>query len=179
MKIPIQFKPELCVSKDASRHVLQNVMLDIHNNKTVAVATDGRKLVVVPVELEDCKEVGLVPPKALIAARANFKTKGGNKQKHGDVPVKMDDLTVTVKNGSKTVIFDRPVELGHFPKWEQVLPNTPVKHSIRFNVQFLYDLAKAMGSDVVTLDLYGNETPMRVTGLPNTEAFGFLMPCRI
>ena len=73
MKIHKSLRPELAVSKDQSRYVLTEPWLDAENK--VIVATDGRHMVVVPVEIEEGDTSGHVSAEALAGARKDKRDK--------------------------------------------------------------------------------------------------------
>ena len=50
MRIKTKFNPEMIASRDKTRAALQSSQLKTYNGKDVVVATDGRRLIVVPVE---------------------------------------------------------------------------------------------------------------------------------
>ena len=76
MKIPKQCKIEKGVSKDFAREVLNYVLIENKDGEAVAVATDGRRLAVVPITVCDEDQIDgpkLILPKALIESRKQAK----------------------------------------------------------------------------------------------------------
>ena len=59
MKIPKTCKLEKVVSKDESREPLLSILIESKDGQTNAVATDGRKMAIVPVELSDDDEMNV------------------------------------------------------------------------------------------------------------------------
>lgn len=169
MKIPKKYRPELIVSQDKTRPVLNNVEIREIEGQPMAVATDGRKLVAVPVEAEK-SEYGQLPPTALKFARQAMASK---KQDH--VVLEVSEKTVTFENG-----WSMPRQEQHdFPSLREILEKKPVKLRISFNAEFLAQMAKAFGTDNVILEFPEREMDPITVKSPHDKAFGVLMPVRI
>lgn len=179
MKIPTNAKLENCVSHDKHRAVLANIHIDTEAN--LAVATDGRMMALVPIELDELDTTGPLPPDALQAAR-----KLAKKNNHSDCLL-MCNGDIRLSNG---VSMPRPTtggvdgELPPYPKYQQVVPDKdrPVKFAIAFNAALLADLAGALGCEIVTLQFRDELSPIVV--LPSEAgsvagAKGVLMPARM
>ena len=176
MKIPKQCKMEKVASKDKTREVLNYVLIDTQDGKSNAVATDGKMMAIVPVELcdgDDASAERLLPVKALTEARKQAKqakesTIGLNGAAH------MPDGTS----------FSVPAHMAatKYPNYRAV--NKPAKEykTVCFNAKALYELSQAIGAvgDKVTLqipigeDVFG---PL-VIEEKTTGAKGILMPVR-
>lgn len=166
MKIPKDCKMELCASRDAARsQSIHNIHVErLEDGTGRAVATNGRMLVIVPVEFEEGDEPGYLTPEAL---------KAGRKLKCGpDMSIKANgDLKLA--NG---VCFPRPrVNDLPYPNYRQVIPTSEPTFRVAFNARMLADLAEAMGTEVVTLEFVDTLTAIRVSGHGRC---GVLMPVR-
>lgn len=176
MKFSAKCKPELCASKDETRPHINRVELDVANKKMVA--TDGHRMVVIPVETDDHDTSGPISSAALDAARKHAKKTGG------DAEIKSNGALVVAG-----ATFDRDKNAMAFPPWKMVVPKrAPI--TIRLNAKYLLEIAKAIGSkdDLVALAITGDLDPILVyanNGATNeryldgeNDAFGVLMPCR-
>jgi len=82
-----------------------------------------------------------------------------------------------------TIEVNRPTE--NFPATAQLIPTKFGANQITLNVEFLYGIAKALGSDNVTLSFNDSLSPMIVVGTDGknddsfaTGPFAILMPVR-
>ncbi len=168
MKINKKYQIEKAASTDETRHPLMNV--HIAEDGKHLVATTGRMLAIVPVEMEpnDERGNGAIMPTALIAARKTTK--------------KNDSACRLALNGSfqlsDGVTLPRPENPGVFPQYAQVIPKDPViKHTVTLNPELLLSLAKALGdSRSITLEFQEDELSAIIAR--NGEAYGLLMPMK-
>ena len=93
MIIASKFKPELCASKDSMRYTL----CDCYLSGTFLIATDGRRIVQIPVTREEGDVDGYIPQAVLQAAR----TQANKKRKKKFHP---SDMTIAAKE--KTLGFN-------------------------------------------------------------------------
>lgn len=176
MKLPKNCKIEKATSTDSTRPAIGEPWLDVEAGKLVA--TNGRIIAVVPVEIEEGDASGYVTAEALKAARALV-------GKHLPLAIKANG-SLALYNG---VTFPRPGvdDLGQFPNWKQVIPEKQEKPAIRiaFDVKLLSALCEAMGTSGVILEASDDLTGIRVipTGVSacqpgSPQAFGVIMPLR-
>lgn len=187
MKMERKYKPELIASKDDIRYVLTNLCIDIHKDKTVVVATDGRRLVCVPCEIDSIHEIGLVPVEAIAQAR-----KVKSKNRHDDLTVPLVGQTgmndrlqlngrAEIRNGPVLTTIDRPGCEFNYPKWpEAVIPKGEPTFTVSLNAELLLGLAKALGTDgSVKLQFTSDIEQILVTPSGQSDGeFGVLMPLR-
>ena len=179
MKINKTYKLEKVVSKEPSRAALQQVLVD--EKDKVAVATNGRAIAIVPVELNGDRfknGVRLLPTEAITKARKIAKR----------FPASFIGLC---REGR--VLLDDETEIptvDHaYPNWRNILPkdaNLDGGFSVALDAKLLHDLAEAIndGKDkaqrVVTIH-FQNVAPelsaIKVT-TRGGEAYGVIMPCR-
>lgn len=181
MRMERRFKPEIIASKDETRFAMQNLNIDIHNDKTVIVATDGRQLVVVPCEIDSIHEIGLVPVEAIKQART---VKVKRKSRGRDIEPAELEMSLNGKvqfdKGHVHITIDRPDVDIHYPKWPQFIPTSEPTFTVSFNAEYLAGIAKALGSDgAVTLQFRGECDPIHITSDKHSGAFGLLMPCHL
>lgn len=181
MKISKQFKLEKVASTDETRAAITNIAITREGEKAVAVATNGRTMAIVPVEIESDVELGLLSSAALKAARKM----GG---KNDDAEMSLNG-NIAFPDGST---LPRPTaeEFGTFPRWEQVLPTEEVKFTVALDPRLLLSLADAIGCDGfrnkgIVLSFSDEQSPIRVTVNGNGRsdfgggARGIMMPIRV
>lgn len=136
------------------------------------IATNGRSLVALPVEREESDTDGYISGKALAMARklakrdaAQIKAKGCLTQKDGTT-MPRDDM------GGCT-----------YPNWQQCVPKNPAEthtHVFSFNAKALWEVAQAMGTEVVIVRFQDAHSPIVINGSKSPEgALGVLMPARL
>ena len=146
MRFDRKYKPEICSSKDATRWSLSDLQLDADARRIVA--TDGHRLIAIPVEVPDGVRSGKVSAAALVEARG--------KARAADVASGYTKrLAAARKLGGRELPTPTPAELApetitprdNFPPWRQVVPaRSAVKGHLCFNPTYLIELAKAIGS---------------------------------
>lgn len=174
MKIDKSSKLELCAAKVDARYAMRNLYLETDGpNGPRLCATNGCTLAVVPVELEDGDEAGLVSVDALKIAR-----QGAG---HGKARIECNkSLRAWGKNGPLT--FERPSD-GNFPDIRATdllsTEEAPEGLKICLNAKLLYNLARALGEDEIALTIPTDKgKPLFVRGLNQAipDAVGLLMP---
>ena len=180
MKLPANCKIELCASDDETRPVLSHPYLDMTDpQKPLLVATDGRRIAILPVTVEEGECSGWVSTDALTAARKSAGKKG----------VSMIHCNGACETGG--VRYPRPGFDREFPNWRQVIPDYSKAKTVKLslNVDLLMGLAKGMGVDSVELTIAPDEDggvtaalvarplPEKGQTLPQ-GTFGVIMPMR-
>ena len=172
MKIPKQCKLEKVVSKNASHEALQHVLIENIDGEAVAVATDGRRLAIVPVTICEEDQIDgpkLIGPKALTEARKQAKQakestiglNGAARMPNGECHPIREDL--------------------NFPNWRQIVPQGGEYQTVRLDAKLLFELAQAIGAvdNRITLQIpVGNPCGPVVLEEKTTGAKGILMTCR-
>ena len=177
MKLAPNFKPPLAASKDATRHILQNVCV----RHGMAIATDGRTMVAGINDDSDEKsdpENILIPLPACVAAskkRSKYLSVFQN-------VINVEEFAVTVRhNFDEITRYSRSMtEDSKFPNVQKVLPDHAKPVSITFSAKLLKQLSDAMGEESVclTFDLEDAGKCMIVTPSKIHDRFGLLMPTR-
>lgn len=159
MKLHKNIKIESAASKDAARHVIGETYLDITDGKGQLVATDGRILAAVPVEIEPGDVAGYVSAACLKAARKLSGRSDTARVGLNGVASFADGSTMprTVDNAN-----------SQFPNWRQVVaaPYETPAMVIRFDALLLWNLAQAMGTQGVCLTIAAPDKPIQVS--PNS-----------
>tara|TARA_Y100000310_G_scaffold157334_1_gene156707 strand:+ start:661 stop:1203 length:543 start_codon:yes stop_codon:yes gene_type:complete len=179
MKIPKTCKLEKVVSKDESREALLSILIESKDGQTNAVATDGRRMAVVPIEIADEDQLDgqkLMFPKALIEARKQAK-----QAKESTIGL---NGAAMMPNGE---IYPIRTDLK-YPNWRQVVPpNDNPRQTISFNAKYLFELAQAIGcpNDNVKLQIETNSATGQIDPRAaliieekTTGGKGILMPTR-
>lgn len=171
MKINKQYKLSKIVSRDEIREELRYVKI----TRSHAIATNGHKMVVVPVEMELEDVPGLVDP-----AHIEFNNKEKLISKKIDRNLVLNPFTVETTNG-----WTMPrLQPGTFPKIKQILSlllRRKHKYSIGLNARLLYELSQGIGNDSVVL-YFGEKNTMPILVKPlydDDNEIGVLMPMNI
>ena len=180
MKIPRNQKIELCASEDPHRIAISAPYLK--GNRLVA--TNGRHLVVLPVERSPDDVDGYIPAAALAAAR--------KAEKRGDEIAIGLNGAYALADGS-TMPRSKELDESTYPNFEQVIPKDGAEngYALRFsvNVKSLLAVAKALDTESVIIELKDELSPFIIRqgqlgfdgkrAYGNREAFGVIMPTRI
>ena len=156
MNIDKKYKIECVCSKDSTGGILQSVYV-YQEEKAWAVATNGKALAEVPVNLE------------------NDELKKGNSIKATDLAFQRKNPAV--KKQDSVFACLSPLN-GTFPNFQIIWPKEPPKVTIGLNISLLKNLADALGSEIVKIEIIDNEKAFRVYAIDN-KAKGLLMPCEI
>lgn len=160
MKIHKNIKIELACSKDATRRAISEPYLSIAGSEANLVATDGKIMAMIPVELSERDAEGFVSGACLAVARKAL-PRGGE----------VAEITVNGQAVTSTGIsMPRAGNAGdsQFPNWRQVVPSddaTPLV-TIGVDAKLLWQLAQAMGCQSVAIAIKDPCSPFVVTPTP-------------
>jgi DNA polymerase III subunit beta len=109
-------KTSYAISTDETRYVLNGVLFSFKDNKLTLVATDGRRLAMVDIELEipRSQEADIIVPTKAVTELHRLLTDEG-------------DVKVSVSSGqiafdlNKTLLVSKLIE-GNYPNYKQVIP---------------------------------------------------------
>jgi len=144
MKIDKIYKLEKVASKDKTREAINHICIDTEANNAsgMAIATNGRTLAIVPIELEttddveDKKEM-LLPVKAFTEAR-----------KIGGKVLPESNLKLNGKIELSTgETMPYPETTQHYPNYKQVIPDPFHYGEVSFSPKLLWELCQAMGCE--------------------------------
>ncbi len=182
MKIHKDCKLELAASKDASRHAIAEPFLDIKDGKGQLIATDGRIMAIVPVEIDPDDTQGYLSSDVLKMARKLAKRSDTCTVNLNSVARLSADTQMPREGGAK----DSDGRIPNYPNWRQVMPDVDreIKFSISIDANRLWLLAQAMGTQAVTLQFKDAESIIAVlpTNAPylnrcsNLDARGVIIP---
>jgi DNA polymerase-3 subunit beta len=110
-------KTSYAISTDETRYVLNGVLFSFKNNKMTLVATDGRRLAMVEIELEFPRshEADIIVPTKAITELQRLLTDDG------DVKVSMGGGQIAF-DLNKTLLVSKLIE-GNYPNYRQVIPS--------------------------------------------------------
>ena len=139
MRMNKEFKPELVFSA-GPRYAMSSPYLDIETVEGVRVgrivSTCGRRILVVPVQVDDTDTQGSIPISAFVLARKNT-------QKHcAEIIIFCTEGVCSFPDGGT---IPRP-DVGRFPAWRAIVEQPPVTQEITFDPSLLFSLCKAMGT---------------------------------
>lgn len=170
MKLNTKYQIEKATSQDETRPSLTYV--HISEDKKSLVATTGRILAIVPVELDETDDRGsaTIPPNVIQAARKLAKRDAKSDIGLNDSFQLLNGTTMARPNSS---------EAGNYPRYDMLISKDPeIKHTVTFNPQLLLDLAKALGSpELVTLEIQDTIGEKAII-VRNNEAYGLIMPMK-
>lgn len=175
MKLPDKVNPATCVSKDKTRYPLNFVRIE----NGLAIATDGRRLFVSQVDLQDdAITEGFVPVAAIKQAIKNRFPKGEFKLTRSEADPDKNDVQVPVNLDACTTYYG-PGNLD-YPKVLKVIPDQQKPIAITLNAKLLAEIAAGLGDTMVTVtvDVENPGAAMFVTCATQHHAFALLMPGR-
>jgi len=171
MKISKSCKVELIASKDVTRYVLSNPYLQ--GNKLIA--TNGKSLVMIPVERDSEDSDGPIDVEAFKLSRKVLSV-----IKDSQI-IANGQLKITTKQGQMTMPRT-DLNGGTFPNWQRVVPDeNRGGKKICLNAELLYDLAQALGGNEVVLEILDDVSPIVVKGHSDHAipgSIGVLMPIK-
>ena len=166
-----KYKISMACSTDETRYALNHPNVTDENTM---VATDGRILAVVPVELDKNDKVGYVRREAIEDAH--------KKTLKQESVVKIDLSNEAFIPALSEVIGTYSRTIGEFPKYDKIIENNDrlqTKAKVTFNIANLVKLCKALGIDEsVTVEIKGELDAIKVTTSNDERVYGLLMPMK-
>lgn len=165
MKFEARYKPE-AMKYDSERW--HTPYLDVEKKKIIA--TDGYKLLALPVTPEEADTSGYIMPESFKYAR---KLAG-----------KLEEIRLTVNGGvtfpdgstTPRVSGEAALQPDDYVDWQRVVPAGPWTLTVGINADYLLQLAKALGSERVVLKFTDAVSAIRVEPEEQGEGFAVLMP---
>lgn len=135
-------KTQYAISTDESRHVLNGIFHSIKEGKLTMVATDGRRMAMVDMELEDSAKLDI---DAVVQTKA-INELGRLLGTEGEVEIELSESHVQYQlrgeSSNPTRIIAKLVD-GKYPNYRQVIPKQ-VKHRIAIDrEEFMQSLRRA------------------------------------
>lgn len=162
-------------AKNDIRHNLNSVCIDVRESDAVAVATDGHRLLALPLTATD-DAPALVPGQYIIRREALEGVKAVLKR---PITVTIDPTTrtATIDNGS--TVASSPLMDATYPDWRKVVPLTVSGAVSQFNADYIGAFGKVhklLGGAYSPAIQHNGDAAARVI-LPG-DAVGVLMPLR-
>jgi hypothetical protein len=162
-------------AKNDIRHNLNSVCIDVRESDAVAVATDGHRLLALPLTATD-DAPALVPGQYIIRREALEGVKAVLKR---PIAVTIDPTTrtATIDNGS--TVASSPLMGATYPDWRKVVPLTVSGAVSQFNAEYIGAFGKVhklLGGAYSPAIQHNGDAAARVI-LPG-DAVGVLMPMR-
>jgi len=161
--------------KNDIRHSIKSVCIDVRASDAVAVATDGHKLLALPLTVTD-DAPALVPGQYIIRREALEGVKAVLKR---PILVTIDPTTrtATIDNGS--TVASSPLMDDKYPDWRRVVPLAVSGEVSQFNAEYVGTFGKVhklLGGKYSPSIRHNGDNAARVI-LPG-DAIGVLMPMR-
>jgi len=185
----------LIAPKSDIRYYLQGVCVDVRGDTVTLVATDGHRLLAVPVAADDIQSAlegtHILPREVLDAVKPAKYGKNAApititlvqpatyQDEQGRTCKPSIEVTVTGQTTATTKLID-----GRFPDWRRVVPATASGVPAQFQPEYLGDwgrvaaLLGAKGKGVTAVIHHNGDSGALVT-FPTSEAIGVVMPCRV
>lgn len=160
MKFPKDCAIERCVDGTSSNPAMQHVQYDAA--RMALIATDGRGLVIVPVEAGEGDVTGMIPVAAILAAR---KAAG-----RGQPAILSANGDVKLPDGRT---FPRPVH--QFPDFAAVIPAGQPTLSVTLNAKLLANLVSGMGVHEIRMEFHAGGSPIALRGLDGAASVSALL----
>ena len=176
MKLPKGTNPARVCSSDDTRHVIQHVSIDDGH----AVATDGRTMLVMKVEMEASDARGeVLIHKDIVndAVKAADRIGEVTSLCIGESEFTFEDP----RKGREIAAKDEGTGKFNYPTWRAVIPDDRPRLAISINPSLLRRIVKAMGIagyNGVTLHVVPEDVhaPIIITQPEKADRFGILMP---
>jgi hypothetical protein len=188
VKIPTNYKPEACVSKDTGRiSINQGAEVCKGADGPVLVSCTGQVMTVVPIRFE---EDGADPRGPISTEALEHACKLAKKAKLAECDIKIVGDKYIFTDGSTLPRTSPPADYS-FPDWRDVIPakapvpRDPAVTVLCLDLKLLNLIAKGLGAEKGNLELTiradadGSVSgPVLVHRTNDTKAFGVLMPVR-
>jgi len=167
--------------KSDIRSYLNGVCIDVRQGMVTLVATDGHRLLAVPVTADNVESATdgqyIIPRDTLDAVKP---CKAG---KHSlPLTIEIVDTRITI-TGATTATS--PTVDGRYPDWRRVTPTSANNEPAQFNSDYLASFGKVaalLGASTktgVTAVIHHNGTGAALVTFPTSEALGVIMPLRV
>lgn len=185
MRFDKRLKVHEVASKERGRYRMDLIRIERHDSGARLVATDGRMLAVVPVDLDDSDDSGTEYVTPLAVKEATKKRVGPSTEAeiclNGGIRVSTPDGVLALPPADE-------VDPKDFPDWSMVVPGGEVTCRVAFNPAMLAKLAAAIGSTAgVVLEIVDGKSPIvvrpaysldesHITSEERSARFGLVMP---
>lgn len=125
------------VSEDETRHILNGILCDIHDNTITLAATDGKRVAIIKHDLSHSINQQI---KVIVPSKA-FKEITSSLQGDGDLSINIDDKMISF-NFNETNIISRLIA-GEYPDYQRVVPEVSQNKASISRQRLLYAIKRA------------------------------------
>ena len=169
----------LIAPKSDIRYYLNGVCVDVRNGAATLVATDGHRLLAVPVladNVENAIDGQYIIPRDVLDAVKPVKL-----SLRGTLPLTIEivDTRITI-TGATTAAS--PTIDGCFPDWRRVTPATANNEPAQYQPEYIASFGKVgelLGGKKVKCVIHYNGMGAALVTFPTSEALGVIMPMRV
>lgn len=172
----------LIAPKADIRYYLNGLCVDVRNGAATLVATDGHRLLAVPVTADNVEGASdgqyIIPRDVLDAVKPVKVTRGDT------LPLTIEIVETRITITGATTATSPTVD-GTYPDWRRVTPTSANNEPAQFNSDYLGSFGKVaelLGAKTktgVTAVIHHNGTGAALVTFPCSEAIGVIMPCRV
>jgi len=184
----------LVAPKSDIRYYLNGVCVDVRQGTVTLVATDGHRLLAVPVAADDIQSAmdgQYIIPRDVLDAVKPVKVPRSDtlpititlvqpdkyQDEHGRTCVPPIDVTVTGQTTATTKLID-----GRFPDWRRVTPTSASNEPAQYQPEYIASFGKIgelFGGKNVKCVIHYNGMDAALVTFPASEAIGVIMPLRV
>jgi DNA polymerase-3 subunit beta len=183
MKITVQhdtIKALLLIAPKADiRYYLNGVCVDVRQGQVTLVATDGHRLLAVPVTADDVESAidgQYIIPRDVLDAVKPVKIPRSDTL---PLTIEIADARITI-TGATTATS--PTVDGRFPDWRRVTPTSANNEPAQYQPEYIGAFGKVgelFGGKNVKCVIHYNGMSAALVTFPTSEALGVIMPLRV
>jgi len=169
----------LIAPKSDTRYYLNGVCVDVRAGAATLVATDGHRLLAVPVaadNVESATDGQYIIPRDTLDAVKPVKISRGDTL---PLAIEIVDARITI-TGATTATS--PTVDGRFPDWRRVTPTSANNEPAQYQPEYIASFGKVgelFGGKNVKCVIHYNGMGAALVTFPTSEALGVIMPLRV
>ena len=169
----------LIAPKSDTRYYLNGVCVDVRQGTVTLVATDGHRLLAVPVTADNVESATdgqyIIPRDVLDAVKPVKVPRSDNLP----LTIEIEDARITI-TGATTATS--PTVDGRFPDWRRVTPTSANNEPAQYQPEYIASFGKIgelFGGKNVKCVIHHNGDAFTLVTFPTSEALGVIMPLRV
>ena len=169
----------LIAPKSDTRYYLNGVCADVRGGTVTLVATDGHRLLAVPVSADDIQNATdgqyIIPRDVLDAVKPVKVPRSDNLP----LTIEIEDARITI-TGATTATS--PTVDGRFPDWRRVMPATASNEPAQYQPEYIASFGKIgelFGGKNVKCVIHYNGMGAALVTFFTSDAIGVIMPLRV
>lgn len=172
----------LIAPKSDIRYYLNGVCADVRDGQVTLVATDGHRMLAVPVaadNVENASDGQYIIPRDVLDAVKPVKISRGDTL---PIAIEIVDARITITGATTATSLTRD---GRFPDWRRVMPASASNEPAQFNSEYIAAFGKigelfgAKTKTGVTAVIHHNGLGAALVTFPISDALGVIMPYRV